>query len=68
MPDVIVHPAGSVIGFEVLTEAAEVFFEERVQTEPWQYLGSRLYVEARCAHDLVEGLRGYGLDVRIDLF
>ena len=41
------------------------WLEESTNAEPWQWLGGSLGIDARFAHDLLEGARAAGLDVEV---
>lgn len=62
-PDVRTHNSGSIITFAPMTEAAREWFFSNVQAEPWQWFGGQLCVEPRYASDLIDGLKGDGLEV-----
>lgn len=62
-PDVTVSNHGSIMMFEVNTEAAREWFEENVPTESWQWMGHSLAVEPRYAENLVAGIVEAGMTV-----
>ena len=47
MKDVQVDNSGSIVGSTPITPAAREWIEEHCQTEPWQWMGETLNVEAR---------------------
>lgn len=59
--DVMVYDAGSIIQFEPLTDAARDWFRAEVQSDPWQWLGNRLGVDARLAPGLAAAMDEHGL-------
>lgn len=63
-PDVTVENHGSLFVFTILTDAANEWVSENVQTEPHQWLGDHtLAVEHRYAHDIAQGMLDAGLEV-----
>jgi hypothetical protein len=62
-PDVLVRDEGTVWIFNPLTSVAQEWFVERVQSEPWQWLGTSLLVEHRFAAGLIEGITDAGLGI-----
>lgn len=60
-PDVLIANAFSVFVFTPLTSAAKNWFDERIQSEEWQWLGASLVVETRYAWGLAEGMITDGL-------
>lgn len=65
-PDLAIYDHGSIIQFDPLCDEAALWFEQNVQTEPWQWLGGRLCVDHRCAKELAEGLCEAGLVVNLE--
>jgi hypothetical protein len=64
MADVTIHDCGSIVQFELHTEAAKTWFAENVQAEGWQWFGNdRLNVDHRYAGHLAEGIIDAGLEV-----
>jgi len=62
-PDVLIRTEGTVWVFNPLTSAAQEWFAENVQSEPWQWLGTSLVVEHRFAIGLVQGITDAGLRI-----
>lgn len=62
-PDVKLHHIGSMIGFEILSDAAHAFISNNVHTEEYQWDSNIVHVEARYAPDIVEGMEDEGLVV-----
>ena len=58
-----VKRSGSIFLFEPLTQRAEDWIENNVQSEVWQWLGRKLAVERACALDLASGMLAAGLKV-----
>jgi len=56
MSDITIHDQGSVVGFTPHSGKAWVWFEENVQSEGWQWMGTTLWVDHRFALPLLEGL------------
>lgn len=54
--DVKVENLGTIWTFEPLSEEAKVVFAEKVQSDPWQWMGPRLAVDHRMAHALADAL------------
>lgn len=52
---------GSLVGITPLTDAATDWIDENVASEGWQWMGRTLYVDARYAEPLVNGMIGDGL-------
>lgn len=61
--DFSVTNQGSVIGITPLTDAASEWIDDNVHSEGWQWMGSTLYVDARFADALVEGMMADGLEM-----
>lgn len=61
--DVQTFVDGSVVGFKPLTETAQTWIAEHVQSEPWQWMGNTLWVDRRYARDLMFGMMEAGLEV-----
>jgi hypothetical protein len=55
---------GSLFLFRPLDREAEDWIEERVPSEPWQWLGGALAVEHRYILGLIDGFRSEGGEVR----
>jgi hypothetical protein len=64
--DVQRHFDGVMVGFEPRTDAARAWFDEHVQSEPWQWLGRVLWLDMRMAVPLADGIREAGLDMGND--
>lgn len=62
--DVEITDHGSIVTFRPLTPAAEAWFDQHVQAEPWQWLGSALAVEHRLGSHLLGGILDAGLTIR----
>ena len=62
-PDVLVRNEGTVFVFSPLTARAKQWFDENVQSEPWQWLGDALVVEHRFAWGLGQGMKDAGLEL-----
>ena len=63
MKDVQLDNSGSIVGLTPITPAAREWIKEHCQTEPWQWMGETLNVEARYAGSIVEGMQADGLTV-----
>jgi hypothetical protein len=59
--DFRINDQGSLVGFTPLSGAAQVFLEDQVEAESWQFLGSTLWVDHRMATGLIEALDVNGL-------
>ncbi len=55
--DVIVENCGTVWTFQPVSDAARAVFDEKVASEPWQWLGRSLVVDHRMARDLAVALQ-----------
>lgn len=65
-PDVVVDGIGeSVLSFYPKTDAAREWFESHVEAESWQWFGGALCVDHRLAGQIIEGIAGDGLRVRV---
>lgn len=62
-PDVLVRDEGTLWVFNPLTSAAQEWFAENVQSEPWQWLGTSLVVEHRFAIVLIQGIEHAGFAI-----
>jgi hypothetical protein len=60
-PDVLVRNEGTVFVFCPLTERAQTWIDENVQSKSWQWLGSVFVVEHRYAWGLAVGMTDAGL-------
>jgi hypothetical protein len=54
--DIRLIDAGSLVGFLPATKIGHDWIEAHLDPEPWQYLGSTLYVDQRCARDIMQGM------------
>lgn len=61
--DVTLEDHGTVVLLQPLTGAGLEWLQTNVQTEGWQWFGSALAVEPRCAAAVVEGMVEDGLEV-----
>ena len=59
--DVTVHNEGNLIGFTLNTDAAHEWFDRNVASDGYQWLGSTLWVDHRCASALADGVADAGL-------
>ena len=64
MADFRVHNQGSVVGFTPVSGAARAFIEDEVASEPWQWLGSTLWVDWRAAQGLVDFIGENGFSIK----
>ena len=64
--DFIIHLSGSMVGFAPCNGEAVVWVDENIEREPWQWLGGVLWVDARYAEPILEGLRLDGYSYRIN--
>ena len=60
-PDVLVRNDGTLFVFSPLTQQAQMWIDENLQTEPWQWFGNALVVEHRLAWGLALGMKDAGL-------
>ena len=61
MADVRLIDAGSMVGFQALTDEATDWLDENVEAGGYQHLGSVLYLDNRDAVRIVDGMCDYGL-------
>ena len=59
-PDALVRNCGSTWAFNPLSQAAKTSIDENVASEPWQWLGTSLVVDARYALGLIKILADEG--------
>ena len=52
--DETVYDHGSIVTFKILTNYAKAWVDENVQSEPWQWRGAELFVDARPAKALLD--------------
>jgi hypothetical protein len=62
-PDVLIENEGTIVMFQPVTDAARDWFSVNVQTEGWQWFGTRLAVDHRMAGSLIEGLLSEGFNL-----
>jgi hypothetical protein len=60
-PDVLVANAFTTFVFTPMTVRAKEWFDEHVESEPWQWLGASMVVETRYGWGLAAGLKAAGL-------
>jgi hypothetical protein len=61
--DVHLYCDGSMVGLSPMSSAAQEWFAENVQSEPWQWLGPTLWIDQRMAPTLVEAIIGQGFQL-----
>jgi hypothetical protein len=65
--DLLVNDTGSFVMLTPLTCSARAWFDEHVQSEPWQWQGDALAVDYRYADAIIDGCWGAlvvrGIDV-----
>ena len=59
--DVLAANQGTVFLFNSLTARAQEWVDDNVVSEPWQWLGRTLVVEARYASGLAQAMQDAGL-------
>jgi hypothetical protein len=59
--DVLVADAFTTFVFTPMTARAKDWFDEHVESEPWQWLGASMVVETRYAWGLAAGMKDAGL-------
>lgn len=68
-PDYDVHVSGlwgTVLVFELQSDAVRTWFDDHVAYEPWQQLGpDRIAIDHRPAGQLLEGLQLAGFSIRL---
>ncbi len=62
--DIRVRNFGTVWLLYPLSQRAAGWFDEHVETESWQWMGSSLVVDWRFAGPLLDGARAAGLEVK----
>lgn len=55
--------SSSLVGFTPITEAADEWMTDNVHSEPWQWLGSTLWVDYRMAQAILDAIQDSGLTV-----
>lgn len=63
MTDIELFDEGTLVGFALISAAANDWFGDHVHSEPQQWLGGVLYVDQCLARDLLEGIVNAGLIV-----
>jgi len=63
MCDVKVINQGSLIGIMPRNRRADTWLEECCSSEPWQWLGNVLYIDARMAGDVISAMIEDGLNL-----
>jgi hypothetical protein len=61
--DILIDHEGSLVGFHLLSIAAQEWFNENVASEPWQWMGNILWVDHRYAADLFRVLEEEGFAI-----
>jgi len=59
-PDVLVRNEGTVFAFWTLTDRAQTWIDENVESESWQWFGDFLVVEHRYAWAVAVGMKDAG--------
>ncbi len=59
--DVLVENQGTIWVFRPLSDEAQEWIDEHVQSEPWQWFGGGLVVDHRYGPPLAEGMQEAGL-------
>lgn len=63
MDDIEIINQGSLIGFNLISDAAREWFADNVEAEGYQWMGNVLYVDHRFADAIIEGVRDAGLTI-----
>ena len=63
MSDFQIADHGTVISIRPLNEAARLWLDETVVSEPWQWVQGALCVEARFARDLIIEIEAAGFTI-----
>lgn len=63
-PDFRITDEGSLVGFKPVSEAALDWITENVESEPWQWMGTYLWVDHRMAQPLLDGIIAAGFEVQ----
>lgn len=66
MPDIKCIPNGSVVLFGPNTQEGREWMNSELQSEPWQWLGGSLVVDARFAQGLIDEAEVGGLSVSVE--
>jgi hypothetical protein len=61
--DFFVDDQGTIVTFYPRSDAAQAWWEENVQVEPWQHIGRRWAVDHRMAQNLVTGIEAAGFTI-----
>jgi len=65
MADVRVINDGTMVGLHVMSDEAENWVSKNVASEPWQWLGRILWLDARMAAPVINGMQEEGLDLDV---
>jgi hypothetical protein len=65
MTDFQIADHGSIIAIKPVSAAARIWVDENVASEPWQWLGGALCVDARCARGLVNEIAAEGFEISL---
>jgi hypothetical protein len=65
MTDFQIADHGSIISIKPVSEAARMWVDENVVSEPWQWLGGALCVDIRCACDLINEIAAEGFQISL---
>jgi hypothetical protein len=65
MCDFQIADHGSIISIKPVSEAARTWVDENVASEPWQWLGDALCLDARCARDLLSAIAAEGFEISL---
>lgn len=60
----VVSDGGSMVGFRPMSERAEAWIDDNLQSMPWQWLGPVLWVDHRIAHTLAAALAAEGFNLK----
>ena len=65
MADFQIADHGSIISIKPVSDAARTWIDDNVVSEPWQWLGSTLCVDARCARQLIDEIDAAGFEISL---
>jgi hypothetical protein len=65
MSDFQIADHGSIISITPISEAARLWVDENVVSEPWQWRGAGICVEVRLARDLIDEIAAEGFEISL---
>lgn len=66
MADIRIIRSGSMIGLHMLSDRAEAWVDDNVDSKPYQWMGKILWADARFGETVIEGMQAAGLTASTD--